>query len=67
MQILQKLVIIISTFIILFGLAGMFYCLPFLYSSRIEDLVGAGFPFISGSIMITGGTVSLAILTNKKG
>ena len=39
----------------LIGGLGMIYCLPFLYSSNLVDVVGAGLPFIAGSILVVGG------------
>ncbi len=62
---LKKIVIILAIVIMIAGIAGMFYCLPFLYSTRIEDLVGAGFPFLAGSIMLIGGLISIAIVSKK--
>ena len=63
---LKSLVKLFSIVIIVTGLTGMLYCLPHLYSLRIEDLVGAGFPFLSGAVFITGGLISLSINLNKK-
>ena len=54
---------------IIAGIFGMLYCLPFLYSARIEDLVGAGFPFVGGAILVSGGLIALSNLvktTNNK-
>lgn len=62
---LKKITVIISIVIMIAGIAGMFYCLPFLYSARIEDLIGAGFPFLAGSIMLIGGLISIAIVSKK--
>jgi hypothetical protein len=62
---LMKIVFIISIVIMIVGIATMFYCLPFLYSARIEDLVGAGFPFLAGSIMLIGGLISIAIVSKN--
>ena len=62
---LKKIVVIFAIVIVIAGIAGMFYCLPFLYSARIEDLVGAGFPFLAGSVMLIGGLISIAIVSKK--
>lgn len=62
---LMKIVFIISIVIMIAGIATMFYCLPFLYSGRIEDLVGAGFPFLAGSIMLIGGLISIAVVSKN--
>lgn len=48
------------------GIFGMLFCLPFLFSSNMEDLVGAGFPFVGGAIMVVGGLLTLAHLTKDK-
>jgi hypothetical protein len=47
---------------IVLGIFGMMFCLPFLFSARIEDLVGAGFPFVGGSIIASAGLISLSKL-----
>ena len=47
------------------GGLGMLYCLPFLFSSVMEDLVGAGFPFVGGAILFIGGLISLSISSKK--
>ena len=47
------------------GAFGMMYCLPFLYSNLLEDLVGAGFPFVGGAILFIGGLISLSIQSKK--
>ena len=45
------------------GVFGMIFCLPFLFSSNIADLVGAGFPFVGGAILAVGGLFTLSNLT----
>ena len=47
---------------ILAGIAGMIFCLPFLFSSSLADLFGAGFPFVGGAILIVGGLMALSNL-----
>lgn len=42
------------------GVFGMIFCLPFLFSNNIADLVGAGFPFVGGAILAVGGLLALA-------
>lgn len=42
------------------GVFGMLYCLPYLFSSSLEDLVGAGFPFVGGAILAAGGLFTLS-------
>ncbi|MCC7521807.1 MAG: hypothetical protein IT220_09255 [Flavobacteriaceae bacterium] len=61
----KKIVVLISIVIMIAGVAGMLYCLPFLYSARIEDIVGAGFPFLAGTIMLIDGLISIAIISKK--
>ena len=43
------------------GLFGMLFCFPFLWSARMEDLVGAGFPFVGGSILFGTGLLTLGL------
>lgn len=47
------------------GIFGMLFCFPFLWSSNIADLVGAGFPFVAGAILIIGGLINLSILSRQ--
>ncbi len=49
---------------IVLGIFGMLFCLPFLFSSSIADLIGAGFSFLSGSIIASAGLVALSNLKN---
>lgn len=48
---------------ILAGVFGMLFCLPFLFSSNMADLVGAGFPFVGGAVLAVGGLIALSNLT----
>jgi len=50
---------------IIAGIFGMLFCLPFLFSSNIADLVGAGFPFIGGAILTVGGLFTLSNLSRQ--
>lgn len=54
-----------SIFSMVVGGIGMIYCLPYLFSSVMEDLVGAGFPFIGGALLFMGGLISLSIRTKE--
>jgi len=45
------------------GIFGMLFSLPFLFSSNMADLVGAGFSFIGGAILTVGGLLTLSNLT----
>jgi hypothetical protein len=47
------------------GIFGMLFCFPFLWSSNIADLVGAGFPFVAGAILAIGGLINISLLTAK--
>lgn len=47
------------------GVFGMLFCFPFLWSSNMADLVGAGFPFVAGAILTIGGLLNLSILSQK--
>lgn len=62
----QTILIAISIVTMVAGIAGMFYCLPFLYSKNLADLVGAGFPFLAGAVLFVGGLISASVLTIKK-
>jgi len=50
---------------IILGTFGMIFCLPFLFSSNMADLVGAGFPFVGGAIIASGGLITLSNLTKQ--
>lgn len=45
------------------GVSGMFFCLPFLFSTNTADLLGAGFPFVAGAIMASAGLIVLSSLS----
>lgn len=47
------------------GLFGMLFCFIFLWSAKMEDLVGAGFPFVGGAILFAAGLITLGI-TNRQ-
>ena len=51
---------------IIAGAVGMIYCLPYLFSPVLEDLVGAGFPFVGGAILFIGGLISLTVRSYSK-
>jgi hypothetical protein len=62
---LRRLAQIGSLSAIAAGLFGMLFCLPYLFSSALEDLVGAGFPFIGGAILLASGLISLSIQSKQ--
>lgn len=47
------------------GLFGMLFCFPFLWSARIEDLVGAGFPFVAGAILFGSGLLTFGLFNKS--
>ncbi len=47
------------------GVFGILFCFPFLWSVRIEDLVGAGFPFVAGSILFGSGLLTFALFNKS--
>ncbi|MCB0533091.1 MAG: hypothetical protein KDD14_12895 [Saprospiraceae bacterium] len=47
------------------GAFGMLFCYPFLWSARIEDLVGAGFPFLAGAVLFGTGLITIGIFNKK--
>ncbi|OMP76148.1 hypothetical protein [[Flexibacter] sp. ATCC 35208] len=51
---------------IFLGTAGMLFCLPFLFSSSIEDIVGAGFPFVGGTIIASAGLIALSNISKPQ-
>ncbi len=48
---------------IVLGTFGMLFCLRFLFSNNIADLIGAGFPFVGGAIIASAGLITLSNLT----
>lgn len=57
---------LMSVTLIVVGGLGMIYCLPYLYSSNMTDLVGAGFPFVGGAILLVGGLNAFVFLLNGR-
>ena len=51
---------------IIAGIFGMLFCLPFLFSSNLADLVGAEFPFVGGAILTVGGLLTLSNLSRPE-
>ena len=58
---LKTIVLVGGCAAIIAGIGGMLFCLPFLFSARIPDLIGAGFPFVGGAILAGSGLIALAI------
>ncbi len=56
----MKLILsLIAACAMLAGLFGMLFCFPFLWSAHMEDLAGAGFPFIAGAILFGSGLITM--------
>lgn len=62
---LNQIIRFVSFAVIIAGLFGMLFCFPFLWSANIADLVGAGFPFVAGAILVVGGLLNLSILSQQ--
>ena len=57
---------ILSICFIVFGSLGMLYCLTYLWSTQIMDIIGAGLPFIAGAVLCGSGLITLAINNRQK-
>lgn len=64
-----KTIVLVGGFAaIIAGIGGMVCCLPFLFSARYPDIIGAGFPFVGGAVLAGSGLIALAIaLRSGKG
>ena len=62
---LRRTVRIIASVALAAGLFGMLFCFPFLWSAQMEDLVGAGFPFVGAAVLFGSGLVALALTVGK--
>ena len=63
----QKVSLLGSYLLLVAGLFGMLFCFPFLWSSSLVVLVGAGLPFVAGAILVVGGLLSLTLQANRQG
>lgn len=61
----KTLINVIAVLTMVAGLFGMLFCFPYLWSARMEDLVGAGFPFVGGSILFGTGLLTLGIINRQ--
>jgi hypothetical protein len=61
----NKITFLFSIIITVLGIFGMLFCFPFLWSSNMADLVGAGFPFVAGAILTGSGLISLSIIQKR--
>jgi len=48
------------------GIAAMLFCYPFLWSANVADLIGAGFPFVAGAILVVGSLINLTLQANLR-
>jgi len=62
---LRRAVQVSASVALFLGVFGMTFCFPFLWSARIEDLVGAGFPFVGAAVLFGSGLVALALTVGK--
>jgi hypothetical protein len=62
----QQVSLLGSYVLVAAGLFGMLFCFPFLWSANMADLVGAGFPFVGGAILVAGGLLSLTLQANRR-
>ena len=58
-----KLILVLTT---IAGAFAMLFCFPFLWSNNLVDVVGAGLPFIAGSILLGAGLISISKLNQTK-
>jgi hypothetical protein len=56
-----RLSLVGSYALIVVGIAAMLFCYPFLWSANLADLVGAGFPFVAGAVLVIGGLLNLTL------
>lgn len=64
----DQLKILINTLAIvsmLAGAFGMLFCFPYLWSANTADLIGAGFPFVGGSVLFGAGLVPLGVFNKE--
>lgn len=47
------------------GAFGMIFSFVFLWSSKVVDVIGAGLPFVAGSILFGTGLITLAIFNKE--
>ena len=62
---IKKVINLVAILSLVAGGFGMIFCYKFLWSANIADLVGAGFPFVGGSILFGTALITLG-LVNKK-
>lgn len=60
------LINVVAIGFIVIGSLGMLYCLTYLFSTKIDDIIGAGLPFVGGAILCGSGLITLAINNRQK-
>ncbi|WP_229972576.1 hypothetical protein [Pontibacter harenae] len=63
---LKKLAYVGSVSAMIAGIFGIVFCLPYLFSPLLEDLVGAGFPFVGGAILFSAGLISMTFQNKER-
>ena len=63
---LEKLVRTLSVLAIAASILGASASSTYVFSAKLEDIVGAGFGLVMSAILFCAGLISLAILSNKK-
>lgn len=48
------------------GAFGMLFTFFFMWSSRIEDILASGFPFLAGAVLFGAGLLGFSILNKSK-
>lgn len=48
------------------GIFGMLFSFFFMWSSRIEDIVASGFPFLAGAVLFGTGLIAFTIVNKSK-
>ncbi len=62
---IKKVTQAVAVFTMIAGGFGMIHSLPYLYSANIADLIGAGFPFVAGSILFASGLLTFRYNTDE--
>lgn len=61
-----KLIAVVAVIVFIAGGFGMLFCFPFLWSAKINNLMGAGFPFVAGAILVGSSLMALSQLQKNK-
>lgn len=62
---IKKIINGLAILSMLLGAFGMIFCFVFLWSANAVDLIGAGFPFVAGSVLFGTGLITLGIFNKK--